>query len=100
RLVRVHLGNFSRDLRILADQAEVVQQLDLSEHLRPGEQTVRLDEPTDTESTYQVTFRYHVPTAAEVMKTGLSIAVEYDRTQVAVAELAKAQAAVRNSPPA
>src|SRR5262249_9125931 len=90
RLVRVRLGNFRRDLRIPADQAEVVQQVDLSEQLRPGEQTVRLDEPTDTESAYQVAFRYHVPTATAPEKKGLSVAVDYDRKQVPVGETLKA----------
>src|SRR5207244_2803312 len=51
---------------------------------------------TGTESTWQVTFRYHVPTATEQKKGGLSVAVAYDRTQVAVAETIKATATVRN----
>src|SRR5262249_27979542 len=96
RLVRVRLGNFRRALRIPADEAEVVQQIELSEHLKPGEQTVRIDEPTDTGPAYQVTFRYHVPTVAAPEKKGLTIAVDYDRTQVGVGETLKAKATVRN----
>ncbi|MBI1916994.1 MAG: hypothetical protein HYS12_19980 [Planctomycetes bacterium] len=96
RLVRVRFGNFRRDLRIPADQAEVVQQVDLSGHLRPGEQTVRLDEPTETESAYQVTFRYHIPTTTAPEKKGLSVAMEYDRKQTTVGETIKATATVRN----
>ncbi len=96
RLVRITLGDrLTRELKVAADQAEVVQQIDLTPYLRPGTQTLRLAEPTETEPVYQVTFRYHVPRAKEP-KGELAVVVAYDRTKVAVGDTIQAKATVRN----
>jgi uncharacterized protein YfaS (alpha-2-macroglobulin family) len=96
RLLRITISDrLTRELKVSADQAEVVQQIDLTSYLRTGVQTLRLAEPSGTESVYQVTFRYHVPKATGP-KGDLAVVMAYDRTEVAVGEAIKAKATVSN----
>jgi A-macroglobulin TED domain/Alpha-2-macroglobulin family/MG2 domain/A-macroglobulin receptor binding domain/Macroglobulin domain MG3/Alpha-2-macroglobulin bait region domain len=99
RLVRLSLGkSFSRELRIPADQAEVVQQIDLTPHLQSGQQTLTLSEPTGTQPAWQVSFRYHVPKAdtPAPKQDGLSIDLVYDGQEHTVGDTMKVRATVRN----
>jgi uncharacterized protein YfaS (alpha-2-macroglobulin family) len=97
RRIRIRLGRMERDLKVPADQTEVVQQVNLTQHLRPGRQTLHLSEVTGTEPAYQVTFRYHVPRVrATPPKRDLLVTLDYDRTAVAVGDTVKAKATVKN----
>lgn len=98
RKIEVRLGpNFRREIVIPADQAEVMRQIDLTPHLGRGASRLTLDEPSGTASGYQVAFRYHVPDAsAPIGDTPLSVAVAYDRTELAVGEAVKAAATAAN----
>jgi alpha-2-macroglobulin-like protein len=98
RRIEVRLGdNFRREIVVPADQAEVMQQLDLAPHLGHGTARLTLTETTDSAAGFQVAFRYHVPEASESMKEGpLAIDVAYDRTELAVGETVKATATAAN----
>ncbi|MGH9173916.1 MAG: hypothetical protein ACRD1H_06145, partial [Vicinamibacterales bacterium] len=92
-------GQTVRTIEIPADQSEVMQQINLSEHLRPGETTIALTERTETGTGYQVAFRYHVPEeAAEPTESEpLQIELVYDRTSLAVHETVTATATITNT---
>ena len=69
---------------IPADQADVMQQLDLSAELTAGDNALVLDETSGTGSGYQVAFRYHVAGEAPSPRTKpLSIRIDYDKTELA-----------------
>jgi uncharacterized protein YfaS (alpha-2-macroglobulin family) len=89
--------NAKRKIFIPASQAEVMQQIDLSSQLKPGDNRLTIKETTGTGAGYQVAFRYHVaaPKPADKQEP-LAIDVVYDRTELAVNETIKATATVRN----
>jgi uncharacterized protein YfaS (alpha-2-macroglobulin family) len=90
-------GETLRTITIPADQADVVQQLDITAAVAAGSHRLRLVERTDTAAGYQVMLRYHLPgekPAAE--QQALTVEVEYDRTSVAVDETLAATARLRN----
>jgi alpha-2-macroglobulin-like protein len=90
-----------RELVIPADQAEVMQQVDLSEWLVAGkEQRVTVREEGDGGAGYQLAFRYHVPDAPAENRDPLALAIDYDRTELAVGETVAATATVTNRTPA
>jgi hypothetical protein len=101
RRIEVALGNgVRRTLVIPADQAEVMQQVDLSEHVGVGEHRLTLTEPSGTAAGYQVTFRYHVPAADRPAPSEpLAIALAYDRTDLTVGDSVTATATVVNQMP-
>jgi uncharacterized protein YfaS (alpha-2-macroglobulin family) len=79
------------------EQAEVMQQIDLSKNLGPGSQRIEIKEHTGTGSGYQLTLRYHVPGAGVAGKREpLAISLVYDRTELAVQDLATVTAVVVN----
>lgn len=97
RTIRLTMGNgFNRQVTIPVDQSEVMQQVDLSAHLRAGANTVALDEPTGGASGYQIAFRYHTPAAPLPGTEPLSIAMEYDRTELSVGQSINATATITN----
>jgi hypothetical protein len=98
RRIQVRLGQqFSREVVIPADQADVLQQLDLSPYLSAGAQRLTLTEAGDSGSGYQVTFRYHVPAPTDEEKAEpLGIELAYDRTELSVNDTMKATARVVN----
>ena len=97
RRLEVRLGAFSREVVIPADQADVMQFLDLTPHLRPGLQQLTILERTQTAPSYQVTFRYHVPgTPVKSQRDPLTVQVTYDRVQLAVGDVVTARARVVN----
>jgi uncharacterized protein YfaS (alpha-2-macroglobulin family) len=85
-----------RTIRIPADQADVMKQIDLSRYLRPGFRRLRLTEKSRTGAGYQVAFRYHVPAGPPARKEPLSIALAYDRTKLRVRETVQVTATVAN----
>src|SRR5262249_22766718 len=88
RRIEIALGDsFKREIVIPADQAEVMKQIDLSEHLRAGSQRLTITEKTGTAAGYQVAFRYHVPdTKLQIAKEPLSIEVAYDKSELRVGD--------------
>jgi hypothetical protein len=98
RRIEVRLGgNFRQEIVIPADQAEVMRQIDLTPHLGRGADRLTLTESTKTAAGFQVALRYHVPDAsAPAGGTPLSVAVAYDRTELAVGESVHATATATN----
>jgi uncharacterized protein YfaS (alpha-2-macroglobulin family) len=96
RRVEVRLGDgFRRTVVIPADQAEVMQQLDLTPHLRPGPNRLTVTETSGTDSGYQVAFRYHVPGAGPAAgDDALAVDVHYDRTKLSAGQTVHATATV------
>jgi uncharacterized protein YfaS (alpha-2-macroglobulin family) len=94
RRIEVRLGpNFRHEVVIPADQAEVMQQIDLTPHLGRGADRLSLAQTAGTASGYQVALRYNVPgPAAGPADTPLTIGVAYDRTELAVGESVTATA--------
>lgn len=94
-------GETVRQITIPVDQAEVMQQVDLSELLKPGnEYALQLTERSDTGAGYQVLFRYYVDepsAAADQRKEPLSVRIAYDRQQLDVDDTVTAVATVTNN---
>jgi hypothetical protein len=101
REIEVTLGDFKKTLAIPADQADVVKQEPLTQHLKPGLNRLKMRELTETGASYQVIFRYHVPEAGQPAPDAgspgaLGINLTYDRTTVNVGETVKATVRVSN----
>ena len=94
-------GEAVREVVVQADQSEVMQQISLSDQLRPGnEYRLSLTDRTETAVGYQVTVRYYVPKAtdaAERPADPLSVNIQYDRQQLHVDETVTAVAKVTNN---
>ncbi len=94
----VKMGEYLSELRIQPDQADVMQRIDLTPHLRPGNNRLIVKETSESAANYQLTFRYHVPETARVGSSSkeLDIGLTYDRTSVSVGETVKATVQVSN----
>ncbi|MGL4552257.1 MAG: MG2 domain-containing protein, partial [Gemmataceae bacterium] len=96
RRIRLTVGGHAEDVTIAADQGDVLKVIDVSRHLKPGDNRVTLTEATKTGATYQVAFRHHVLGAKKAEKGPLSIDLAYDRTTLSVNETVRATATVTN----
>lgn len=96
RRIVVRVGDHSEEIVIPADQAEVMKQLDVSKHLKAGDNDVSLSEKGKTAPGYQVVFRYHVPEQKVEKQEPLTIAIDYDRDDLLVGESMRATATVTN----
>jgi hypothetical protein len=86
-----------KEIVIPADQAEVMQQVNLSSKLVTGANRLSLTETSGTGVGYQVAFRYHIPESEKPSdREPLAIAIDYDRTDLAVGDTVKATATVVN----
>ncbi|MFT5525674.1 MAG: hypothetical protein ACI9HK_003644, partial [Pirellulaceae bacterium] len=62
RTIEVRLdGEIVRELRISANQADVVQLISLTAKMTGGEHEVTISEPSETNSNFQLVFDYHLP---------------------------------------
>ena len=79
-------GADAADAQITEDNADVMQQFDLRQHLRTGENRVGLRMAGSANLSYQVVGRYYVPwkTPEPAEQEPLTIDVHYDRTTLAV----------------
>ncbi len=97
RRLSLALKDFNQKIVLPADQAEVTRQIDLSNKVTQGENLLTLTDQGETESVYQVIFRYHVPdTGKKENQAPLSIRIAYDRSELAVNETVLAAATVVN----
>jgi len=96
-------GETIREIVIPVDQADVMQQVNLSDLFKPDNYyELQLADRTDTATTYQVTFRYYVEepsetVAPETMEEPLSIDISYDRQRLNVDDTVTATATVINN---
>ncbi|MEK6237116.1 MAG: hypothetical protein N2C14_20595, partial [Planctomycetales bacterium] len=102
RRIEIALMEGQADLvrKIPADQTEVMQLIDLSEFVRPGQDVLTLTDATKTGTGYQAVLQYHVPENAarpEELRPTLSIDVAYDRQELQVNEVVSAVATLTNN---
>jgi uncharacterized protein YfaS (alpha-2-macroglobulin family) len=94
-------GKTIRTIDIPADQAEVMQQINVTEHLAPGEQQLALIDRSEMGTGYQIAFWYHLdevaPPPVDAQSEPLSVNISYDRERLAVDEHVGASAIVVNN---
>jgi hypothetical protein len=77
--------------------ADVMQQFDLTRHLRPGRNEVALAVEGKTDSTYHVVSRHYEPWKDHpAAKARYELAVDYDRTRLSTKDLLKAKATLKH----
>lgn len=96
RLTLTWDGKPEREVVIPPDQAEVMQQIDLSALLTAGPHRLTVTEPGEAGTGYQLAFRYHVPGGGPNRREGLGIDLAYDRTELTVGDTVTATATVTN----
>ena len=92
-------GQIIRELNIAADQSDVVQQLDLTEAMGEGRQSLRIGDVNQSGMTAQFTVRYHVEGDEAWPDTAppLQISLAYDNTRISVDDYVTAQATIVNN---
>jgi len=81
---------------VTEENADLVQQFDLTEQLRPGANAVTLKVKGETSLMYQVVGRHFEPWKSEAAKKpALEVAVEYDRTKLSTSDLLRAKATLK-----
>ena len=90
-------GQRVRDVVIPTDQADVVQQLDLTPHTSSGSHRIELVEPSGTGTTYQITARHHrLERPVAPPSSSLSIELSFDRTSLRLDDSVTATAVIQN----
>jgi len=94
-------GEVVRNVVIPADQAEVMQTIDLSDMISHGGGAYQLKvaESTSTGTGYQIVFRYYVEKeqSGDAPQEPLSIDIQYDRQRLQVNDMVTADAKVVNN---
>lgn len=91
-------GNRVKTLRINPEDSDVMQQVDLTEHMKNGQNTIRITQNSDSPVGVQAKLRYHVPQFDNQSDSPpLSITIAYDRTQLSVDESVTATATLTNN---
>jgi hypothetical protein len=89
-------GKEAKKGEVNEQNADVLQQFDLTEHLRPGANDVTLEVQGETNLMYQVVGRHFEPYRPEPPKKPLmEVAVDYDRTKLSTADLLRAKATLK-----
>ena len=95
RVVELRLdGALIDTVRMPADQAEVLKQVDLSARLKPGKQILTASEANGTAIGFQSSFRCNVPDAT-VRSDALAVSLSYDHTTLSVGDPVQATATVQ-----
>jgi uncharacterized protein YfaS (alpha-2-macroglobulin family) len=89
--------DFTQELVVPTEQADVLQMLDLSKHLTAKPQRLTIQETSGTKSAYQVAFRYHEPLMLlKPEDRPLTIAMKFDAETVKVGDTITATATATN----
>ncbi|HEY7315221.1 MAG TPA: hypothetical protein VH643_38165, partial [Gemmataceae bacterium] len=89
-------GKEAKQGEVTEENADVLQQFDLKEHLRAGANEVTLKVKGETNLMYQVVGRHFEPWKSETAKKpALEVAVEYDRTKLSTSDLLRAKATLK-----
>ncbi len=89
-------------IKIDENNSDVLQQVDLKDHTRKGNNTITLKFEGEGALLYQVVGRYYTPYPKEIkipQQELLTIKVEYDRTQLAADDIINVTAKVTNNRP-
>jgi hypothetical protein len=83
--------------KVTEANADVMQQFDLREHLKPGVNEVAIEVKGETALMYQIVGRHFEPyrKPADAVKPLLEVVVDYDRTKLTTADLLRAKATLR-----
>ncbi len=90
-------GKMVRAIRIPADHQDVLTQVDLSMLVGQGRRRVEVVQTAGPASSYQLTFRYHVPGSPRPAAGPLTVALDYDRTELSVRDTLQAHVRVANN---
>jgi uncharacterized protein YfaS (alpha-2-macroglobulin family) len=85
-----------RDVSIGADQADVMQQVDLSQHVTAGKHRLRLMDRSGQATGFEVASRYHVADSSQPEKQALEIDLVYDRAELKINDTLGATATIKN----
>jgi hypothetical protein len=87
-------GKQVADGKVTKDNADVMAQFDLREHLKSGDNEVSIEVKGETSLMYQVVGRNFIPHGKDVKgeKPILEVNVEYDRTKLSTKDMLKAKA--------
>ncbi len=87
-------------LPVTPDDCDVMRLVDLGEQTKAGNNTVTLNIEGEGAMLYQVVGRFYMPwSAAQPVQEPMSIAVAYDKTQLAVNDVVTARVKVTNNRP-
>ena len=97
RHIEVVWNGQTHPIKIPANQAEVMRQLELSDGLTPGTHRLSVVEKSTTGVNFQVVFHYHIPDAGQPGPAEpLGVDLAYDRTDLRVEDLVRATATITN----
>ena len=105
RHITLHLGDrLLKDLRIPAEQDDVMQSIDITPFLAEGTSasSLRLTQLSGADVTYQVSLRYNTPSTpslAAAPQKSLDISLAYDRTTLSLGALSPCHRYPGNFPP-
>jgi hypothetical protein len=90
-------GERIKSWTVPADEAEVLQQLDLTRYVKAGHQNLEVRELTGGNTPYQVAVRHHVPRASQPKQAAsFGLTLGFDRDTVPVGDLVRVTASVWN----
>jgi hypothetical protein len=88
---------FTKELVVPANQADVLQMIDLSKQLTTEPQRLTIRETTGTQSAYQIAFRYHEPLTLNTAEDRpLKIEIKFDKETVNIGDTITATATATN----
>ena len=88
---------FTKELVVPANQADVLQMIDLSKYLTAEPQRLTIRETTGTKSAYQIAFRYHEPLTLHAAEDRpLKIEMKFDKETAKVGDTITATATATN----
>jgi uncharacterized protein YfaS (alpha-2-macroglobulin family) len=89
--------DFTKELVVPGNQADVLQMIDLSKHLTAEPQRLTITETSGTKSAYQVAFRYHEPATLDRPEDRpLRIAMKFSAAAATVGDTITATATATN----
>jgi hypothetical protein len=93
-------GQQAKGLAIDESNADVVHFVSLRNHVREGENDVRIKFTGEGSSLYQITTKYFLPWKKTTeAKEAVAIDVEYDKAELAVDDIVTATVSIRNNTP-
>ena len=93
-------GEHVKGLAIDEDNSDVVHFVSLKEHVREGDNDVRIKFAGEGTSLYQITSKYYLPwKGGREGRDAVSIDVRYDKTELAVDDIVTANVTVKNNTP-
>ena len=92
-------GQPAGSVRVTPESSDLMQMVVLTEHLKPGNNRIRITQDEETGLPYQLVGAYWVPekTPKRLSKKELEIQVDYDRTQLSVDDILQCTVEIRRN---